>query len=132
MALLRSHGGFTAIELMVNLTIVGILAAIAVPAYIDFTDKARTAKAKAALRNIRLALEQLAADTNQWPGPSDAGKSSSKTVWDLNSSAAGLAAASKKFTNWQGPYIKSVPKDPWGSDYFFDGNYTMAGTKYAV
>jgi general secretion pathway protein G len=132
MAVLRPHDGFTVIELMVNLTIVGILAAIAVPAYIDFTNKARTAKAKAELRNLRLALERLATDTNQWPGPSAAGESSSKGVWDLNSSAAGLVAASKKFTDWQGPYIKSVPSDPWGSNYFFDGNYTMAGTKYAV
>lgn len=129
---IRDRGGFTLLELIVNVAVVATLSAIAIPAYISFRDKAKIAQAKSDVRNIQLAIEQLANDTNKWPGPSDVGVTTGKRVWDLNSDDAGLAQGSKKFTNWRGPYMQSVPKDPWGSDYFFDGNYTVGGTKYAV
>lgn len=129
---IRDRGGFTLLELIVNVAIVATLSAIAIPAYISFRDKAKIAQSKSDLRNIQLAIEQLANDTNKWPGPIDVGQTSGKQVWDLNSDDAGLVQGSKKFTNWRGPYMQSVPKDPWGSDYFFDGNYTIGGTKYAV
>ncbi len=124
--------GFTLLELIVNVAIIGILAAIAIPAYTAFREKAKIAQAKSDLHTIQLAIEQLANDTNQWPGPSDAAQNSSKKISDLNSDDAGLTQASNKFSNWKGPYMKSVPKDSWGMDYFFDGNYTMGATKHAV
>lgn len=129
---LNLNGGFTLLELIVNLAVIGILIAVAVPAYIAFRDKARTAQAKSELYRIRVAIEQLAIDTNKWPGSSDVDETSNKEVWDLNSDDAGLVAAGKKFANWKGPYLTSISKDPWGSDYFFDGDYTIGGTKYAV
>ena len=128
----KYKSGFTLLELIVNVAIIGVLAAIAIPTYTAFREKAKIAQAKSDVRNIQLAIEQLANDTNKWPGPIDAGQTSGKQVWDLNSDDAGLVQGSKKFTNWRGPYMQSVAKDPWGSDYFFDGNYTIAGTKYAV
>ena len=129
---LKSSGGFTLLELLVNLAIIGILIAVAIPVYNAFRDKAKTAGAKSDLHTIRLTVEQLANDTEKWPGPSDVGKVSSREVWDLNSDDAGLVQAGKKFSNWKGPYLNSIPKDPWGSDYFFDGDYAIGGTKYAI
>jgi len=53
-------------------------------------------------------------------------------VWDLNAANAGLVATNGGFPNWDGPYMQSVPKDPWGSDYFFDLDYRIDGKDFAV
>lgn len=129
---IKQSAGFTILELIVNLAIIGILSAIAIPAYITFRDKAKIAQAKSNLKNIQLAIEQLANDTEKWPGPQSVGVTADAEVWDLNSGSAGLVATNGGFPNWKGPYMKSVPKDPWGSDYFFDPDYYVKGTKYAA
>ena len=129
---LKSSGGFTLLELIVNVAIIGILSAIAIPAYINFRDKAKIAQVKSDLHNIQLAMEQLAIDTNKWPGPQNVGVTANQEVWDLNSGSAGLVATNGGFPNWNGPYMKSVPTDPWGSNYFFDPDYRISGVDYAV
>ncbi|MFQ5902999.1 MAG: type II secretion system protein, partial [Candidatus Binatia bacterium] len=106
--------GFTLIEMIVNIAIIGILVAIAIPAYMAFRDKAKIAQAKGDLRNIQLAIEQLANDTEKWPGPNDVGETADKEVWDLKKGTAGLVTTNGAFPNWRGPYIQSVPDDPWG------------------
>ncbi|NIO11748.1 MAG: hypothetical protein GTO40_28485, partial [Deltaproteobacteria bacterium] len=73
----------------------------------------------------------LANDTENWPGLSPVGSVANAEVWDLNSANAGLVIAGG-FTNWNGPYVKSVKKDPWGSDYFFDPDYEINGVDYPV
>jgi hypothetical protein len=77
-------------------------------------------------------MEMLASDTEKWPGPNSVGVTANQEVWDLNSSNAGLVAATGGFPDWNGPYVQSVPKDPWGSDYFFDPDYQISGVDYAV
>lgn len=128
----RCHRGFTILELIVNFTIIGILTAIAVPAYMNFRDKARVAQARGDLRKIQAAIEVLAIDTNKWPGAQDVGVVADKEVWNLNSAKAGLTKSDRTYPNWRGPYMKSVPKDPWGMDYFFDPDYPILGTKHPV
>lgn len=132
MAQLRRSDGLTILELIVNLTIIAVLAAIAYPSFMIFQARARTATAQSDLRSIQLALEQLANDTGQWPGPTEVSHVGSGAVWDLNSAEAGLVKADGLFPNWQGPYLNAVPKDPWGSDYFLDANYNIGGTTYAA
>ena len=129
---IRHSGGFTLVEIVVNIAIIGILAAIAIPAYTIFKDKANTAKAKSDLRAIQNAIELLASDTEKWPGPNSVGVTANQEVWDLNSSDAGLVTATSGFPNWNGPYVSAVAKDPWGSDYFFDPDYKIGGDNYAV
>ena len=129
----ESDSGFTLLELIVNLAIIGILTAVAVPAYIAFRDKARVAQAKSDLKNIQLAMEQLANDTELWPGPNPIGSAADDAEWDLSKDDAGLVKADpNKFPGWKGPYLQSVPKDPWGSNYFFDPTYNIGGTRYVV
>lgn len=126
------NGGFTLLELIVNVAIIGILTAIAIPAYNNFREKAKIAQAKSDLRTIMLAMEQLANDTARWPGPQSVGVTANAEVWNLNTSNAGLVATNGGFPNWSGPYMKSVPTDPWGSNYFFDPDYRIGATDYAV
>ncbi len=112
---------------------IAILAAIAIPAYTIFKDKAKTGKAKSDLRAIQNAVELLAADTEKWPGGIVVGLINKKKISDLSEKASGLITEdSKIFPNWAGPYIESIPKDPWDRDYFFEGDYKISGTKHAV
>ena len=127
----KKDGGFTLIELLVSIAIVGILVAIAIPAYSGFKEKARVAQAKAELKGLQTAIEALANDTEYWPGPSPIGVVANAEFWNLNSSSAGLTAVGG-FANWKGPYVQIVKKDPWGSDYFFDPDYQINGVDYPV
>lgn len=124
--------GFTLIELMVVVAILGALAVAGFIAYDSFRDRARTVQAQAQLKKIQLAVENLAADTDQWPGPNTVGEFAGRNVWDLNAGNAGLVQANNRFENWNGPYIETIPKDPWGSDYFFDPNYIIDGKRFVV
>lgn len=130
---IRHSGGFTLLEIIVNIAIIAILLAIAIPAYTIFKDKANTGKAKSDLRAIQNAVELLASDTDKWPGGIVVGLINKKKISDLSKKASGLITEdSKKFSNWAGPYIESIPKDPWDRDYFFEGDYKISGTKHAV
>lgn len=126
---MRTEGatGFTLLELIVNIAIIGLLVTIAIPAYTTFRNRARIATATGDLKNIQVAMEALAIDTEKWPGPQNVGVTADQEVWDLSSKSAGLVATNGNFPNWKGPYLQSVPKDPWGMNYFFDPDYYTSG-----
>ena len=67
----RKSEGFTLIELMVVVAVIGILAAIAYPSYIDSVRKTRFAQAKEAAMRISTALERQVAQSNAYPGALD-------------------------------------------------------------
>ncbi|MEO7993618.1 MAG: type II secretion system protein [bacterium] len=61
------HRGFTLIELLVVITIIGILAAIALPNYIKAKDKAKEVQTKSAIKSLQVAIERYAVDQEEYP-----------------------------------------------------------------
>jgi general secretion pathway protein G len=99
--------GFTLIEVLVVVAILGILAAIVVPRIMDRPDEARRIAAKADISAIVQALKLYRLDNGFYPATDQ-----------------GLAALSQKPTtnpapgNWKsGGYLERVPRDPWGGEY---------------
>jgi len=99
--------GFTLIELMVVLVIIGVLAALIVPNVLNRADDARIAAARTDVSNLMQALKLYRLDNQQYP-----------------SAEQGLAALVTKPTvgavptNWK-PYVDKLPNDPWGRAYLY-------------
>ena len=112
----RAQGGFTLIELMVVLVIIGVLAALIVPNVIDRADDARVTAAKTDINNISQALKLYKLDNQRFP-----------------TAEQGLQALVTKPSvgaiplNWK-PYIDKLPNDPWGRPY----QYLVPGIKAEV
>ena len=105
----RRQSGFTLIEIMVVVVILGILAAIVVPNIIDRPDVAREAKARQDIKAIDSALKLYRLDNYRYP-----------------TTEQGLAALVNKPTtppvprNWKsGGYLDRLPTDPWGHVYHY-------------
>ena len=131
--LIRHQKGFTLVELMIVIAIIGILAAIAIPNFLSYREKSKIAKAESELKGIEMAIMDLALDTNMWPTGNPAGFSSNgNEIWDLNDAGAGIVANGNAWDGWVGPYLTSVPKDPWGNEYFMDEDYEIDGVDYTV
>jgi general secretion pathway protein G len=103
----RPQGGFTLIEIMVVVVILGILASVIVPKIMDNPDKARIVKAKNDVQAIKGALDLYKLDNFNYP-------STDQGLQALVQKPAGSPEA----RNWkQGGYLDRVPKDPWGNEY---------------
>ena len=133
----RKSRGFTLVEVMVAIGICGVLAAIAIPNYIKYRQKGFIAQATGDLKKIQRKVLDLGHDTGFWPNKKPAGSPVSMgaggEVWDLSDPNAGLSANGGNFyPDWQGPYLFGPFQDPWGRNYFFDGDYNLDGTPVAV
>lgn len=109
--------GFTLIEIMVVVVILGILAALVVPQVMNRPDQAKVTVAKGDIKAIGAALDMYKLDNYSYP-----------------STQQGLDALVKKPggnpqpKNWnRDGYLKRVPKDPWGNEY----QYLSPGTQGA-
>lgn len=103
----RGQRGFSLIEIMVVVIIIGLLASIVAPAVLNRADDARIQKVHADFRNIQTALKLYRIDNFVYP-----------------SSEQGLEALVERPTiapvprNWrQGGYLEELPRDPWGNPY---------------
>ena len=103
---MKRNQGFTLIELMVVLVILGIIMGLVVPNVVGRGDEARVTAAQTDMKTIELQLEMYKLHNSHYP-----------------STDQGLEALSRKPggspepRNWRGPYIKKVPNDPWGTPY---------------
>ena len=109
----RGGCGFTLIELMVVLVIIGVLAALIVPNVLERADDARVTAARTDVNNLMQALKLYKLDNQRYP-----------------SAEQGLRALVAKPTvgaipsNWK-PYLDKLPNDPWGHEY----QYASPGLK---
>lgn len=98
--------GFTLLELLVVMVIIGLLAGFVGPKYFSHIGKSQIKAARAQLDGLGKALDQYRLDTGHYP-----------------STEEGLAALVKRPPNeprWDGPYLtKGVPLDPWDKPYIF-------------
>lgn len=68
---IRDHRGFTLIELLIVVAIIGILAAIAIPNFLEAQTRAKVSRAQAELRNMAIGIESYYVDYNNYPTPAD-------------------------------------------------------------
>ena len=106
---LRRASGFTLIEILVVIVILGILAALIVPRVMDRPDQARVVAARSDIAAIMSALKLYRLDNGAYP-----------------SADQGLAALTRKPErgdiprNWKsGGYLEKLPVDPWGIEYLY-------------
>lgn len=127
-----SNAGFTIVEIMVVVAVIGILCVIAVPMYSKIRNEARGREAMSELQLLHSAIRQLAWDTGKWPGAIAREAAQSAEIWDLSTADAGLLENDGDFTGWKGPYIRNIKEDPWGNKYFFDPDYEVDGVDHVV
>ncbi len=110
----KSQSGFTLIELMVVIFIIGLLATLIIPKLSGATDKAKRVKAQADISALKTALDRYYLDNSSYP--------------TTDQGLAALISApqnGKVPTDYpEGGYIERIPNDPWGNPYVYqsDGN----------
>lgn len=102
----RAAAGFTLLELLVVIVIIGLLAGYVAPRYFSQVGKSEVQVARAQIDAIEKALEQYRLDTRRLP-------TTEQGLTVLVSRPSGEP-------NWNGPYLKKVaPSDPWGRPYVY-------------
>ncbi len=102
----RSHAaGFTMVELLVVLVILGLLASIAAPRVLGYLGRARGDTAELEMRNFQTAMDLFAIDVGRFPTQQEG--------------LAALVSAPGRAPGWAGPYLQvdKLPDDPWGNPY---------------
>jgi general secretion pathway protein G len=93
---------FTLVEILLVMTIIGILAAIVIPKMVGRSEQARQTAVRADLSSIKTALDAFEVDNGYYP----------KSLQDLLQQPSNAK-------NWHGPYLEKVPQDPWSNNYLY-------------
>jgi general secretion pathway protein G len=103
---MQKSKGFTLLELLVVIVIVGLLAGYVAPRYFSQVGKSEVQVAKAQIESLEKALDQFRLDMRRYPSAEEG--------------LQALIAAPGNTTQWSGPYLKkAVPVDPWGHAYVY-------------
>jgi general secretion pathway protein G len=109
----RRRRGFTLIEIMVVVVILGILAATIIPQFMGTTQDAKISAAKSQVAELESAIERFYVHMDRYP----------TTEEGLNVLITAPAGDESK---WRGPYVKMLRADPWGNPY----QYVLPGTHH--
>jgi general secretion pathway protein G len=103
----RRDAGFTLLELLVVLAILGLLAAVIAPQVIKYLGSSRTQTAKVQIQNVVTGLELYRLDVGSYPTQDQGLKA--------------LVTAPAEAVGWNGPYLRkqSAINDPWGTPYIY-------------
>lgn len=105
----RGKEGFTLIELMVVIVILGVLAGLVVPKFMDEPQKARVVKAKLQMESISMALKKYYIDNGYYPA----------TEQGLEALVTKPSTGRVPKNYSAGGYLPKVPLDPWGTKYIY-------------
>jgi general secretion pathway protein G len=100
----RKEAGFTLVELLVVMVILGLLVALVAPRFIGQEEKAKVKSAQAQIAQLGTALHMFRLDVGRYP--------------TTDEGLAALRRSPSGVEKWAGPYLeKEVPADPWGKPY---------------
>ncbi|MDD5691169.1 MAG: type II secretion system major pseudopilin GspG [Candidatus Omnitrophica bacterium] len=117
---MKAKSGFTLIELMLVVIILGVLAAMVMPRLSGRSEQAKSSVAKTDISaNIATALDLYELDNGRYPTTEQGLSALVTKPGDLSDGA-----------NWNGPYIKKEPNDPWGKAYQYKYPSTHEGQDY--
>ncbi len=140
---LQNKKGFTLLELLIVIAILGLLSTFVIAAARYARGYARENKAKHDIAQIYKAIQVLTHDTEEWPGhqaintvcsgcpnnemcgPDEGGGNCLNR--SLSDGVAGITQndGASPYANWGGPYMQKIPLDPWDHEYFFDTDYNI-------
>jgi general secretion pathway protein G len=103
----RTQAGFTLVEMLVVITIIGLIMALVAPRVLNYLSESKAKAAKIQIESLGSALDLFYLDAGRYPTTSE-----------------GLAALVQRpgaIPTWNGPYLKGglVPADPWGNPYLY-------------
>jgi general secretion pathway protein G len=102
----RSAQGFTLVEMLLVLVILATLAAIVYPKVMGRSEQARVTAAQTQIANFKTALDSFEVDNGYYPKG--------------RNGLADLIQQPRDAVSWHGPYLESIPKDPWNNDYAYE------------
>jgi general secretion pathway protein G len=103
----RRQRGFTLVEILVVITIIGLIMSLVGPRVLNYLSESKVKAARIQIQSFSSALDLLYLDTGRYPS----------TAEGLNV----LVKPAGGMTSWNGPYLKGgvIPNDPWGKPYIY-------------